>query len=91
MLQDKLDEERPQEERISPEEKEKNVLLAQIAGLCHDLGHGPFSRVFDKMFLPELRRQKKDEGVLEFKVKIYLFVCKMTLCTATQRRVGFWN
>lgn len=29
---------------------EKEVLCIEIAGLCHDLGHGPFSHVFDTQY-----------------------------------------
>ncbi|XP_033626546.1 deoxynucleoside triphosphate triphosphohydrolase SAMHD1-like [Asterias rubens] len=34
---------------------EKDVLCVQIAGLCHDLGHGPFSHMFDNLFIPAVR------------------------------------
>uniref|UniRef100_A0A8C2C0E0 Deoxynucleoside triphosphate triphosphohydrolase SAMHD1 n=1 Tax=Cyprinus carpio TaxID=7962 RepID=A0A8C2C0E0_CYPCA len=37
----------------------QDVLCVQIAGLCHDLGHGPFSHMFDGMFIPKVRPGEK--------------------------------
>ncbi|XP_038069887.1 deoxynucleoside triphosphate triphosphohydrolase SAMHD1-like isoform X2 [Patiria miniata] len=34
---------------------EKDILCVEIAGLCHDLGHGPFSHMFDQLFIPAVR------------------------------------
>ena len=38
---------------------ESDILCIKLAALCHDLGHGPFSHVFDGLFIPKLNLPRK--------------------------------
>lgn len=45
---------------------DKDVLCVKLAGLCHDLGHGPFSHVYCDMFPKELQKHlKKNPDLLK--------------------------
>ncbi|KAK9717246.1 hypothetical protein K7432_006361 [Basidiobolus ranarum] len=47
--------ERLQTSQPELEINEQDVKCVKLAGLCHDLGHGPFSHLFDNEFIPRAR------------------------------------
>ena len=42
----------------------EDILCVRIAGLCHDLGHGPFSHMFETFVskVEEKRKEEKEKG-----------------------------
>ena len=46
---------------LHPEISEADVLCVGMAGLCHDLGHGPYSHLFEHYVNDQRRRMKKPE------------------------------
>jgi len=47
-------------EVLKLEVTDEEVLCVEIAGLCHDLGHGPFSHAFDKTLVKDIIEKEGD-------------------------------
>nr|XP_039257753.1 deoxynucleoside triphosphate triphosphohydrolase SAMHD1-like [Styela clava] len=51
---------------------EKDILCVEIAGLCHDLGHGPFSHLFDNKFYKAVGAKKIPHEKISYEMLEYL-------------------
>ncbi|CAC5387361.1 SAMHD1 [Mytilus coruscus] len=48
---------------------EDDILCIEIAGLCHDIGHGPYSHLFDRLFNEAMKEKEKKEKEMKEKEK----------------------
>ena len=52
---------------------DRDLICVEIAGLCHDLGHGPFSHVFDGVFRSMLHKAVQKQGWLGNKWDVTMY------------------
>lgn len=85
----------PDKEYDIPEISETKIKLTgdlveciKIAGLCHDIGHGPFSHVFDNILLKKINHENKEHE--NRSMLITEILCKRTLSDVlTDKHIAF--
>ena len=61
---------------------EEHITIVELAGLCHDLGHGAFSHIFDNRFIPKYsnikHKEHEERSCIMFKYIINKYNIKLT-------------
>ena len=57
---------------------DRDVELVQIAGLVHDLGHGPFSHLYDDMFVEKDQPKHEERGIYMFQKLVKEYDLELT-------------
>lgn len=63
---------------------DNEIELIQIAGLIHDIGHGPFSHLYDDEFSPTYHHEKRGQDILSKMLKKYNL-------SFTEKEINFIN
>ena len=66
---------------------ECDILCVKIAGLCHDIGHGPLSHLFQDLFIPKVFKRQTLPDQVPDQLPIITWKVK---CSFTELKLLFY-